>query len=301
MTNNQSPPFRHRPYDGSSLPFTVGLKPIDESSWLEPDAHLAVYLAEKERLIDKKRASVFRAEDGTGASQSEVLDLVLDNLGRFHAGTHMITPDFIQVSAAACKVGRSDAPLLLTAARLVQEDLLIMRASPEGYRLAAAVLCFPSSWSLAEKFGQPMTGIHEKVPGFNEGRIGKVVARVFENLQSEQLLCRFNWSIYPDAQLYHPHPERFQIDDPEHALARLFLRVERQTLRRLPGTGDILFTIKVYHDPLAALDQREDKSELAMSLLKQLLSLDKDQLAYKGLTQSHRALAEALEKLSARV
>jgi heme-dependent oxidative N-demethylase alpha subunit-like protein len=299
MTKKQSPPFLHQPYDGSSLPFTVGLKPIDEEVWLEPDAHLAVHLAEKERLIDQKRASVFRAEDGTDAAQSEVLDLVLDNLGRFHTNTHLIAPDLIQIPSTERTILRSDVPPLLTAARILQEDLVIMRASPEGYRLAAAVLCFPSSWSLAEKIGQPMTGIHEKVPGFNEGRMGKVVARVFENLQSEQLLCRFNWSIYPDEQLHHPHPERVHLDDPDHALANLFLRVERQTLRRLPGSGDILFTIKVHHDPLAALEASEDKSELARSLRKQLLSLDHDQLAYKGLNQSHDALAEALEKLSA--
>ena len=33
----------------------------------------------------------------------------------------------------------------------------------------------------------------------------------------------------------------------------LFLRVERQTLRRLPRTGGVVFTIRVWRDPLASL------------------------------------------------
>ena len=37
------------------------------------------------------------------------------------------------------------------------------------------------------------------------------------------------------------------------AAARAFIRVERQTLRKLPVTGDILFTIRIHLDPMAAL------------------------------------------------
>ena len=32
-----------------------------------------------------------------------------------------------------------------------------------------------------------------------------------------------------------------------------YLRHKRQTLRRLPASGDILFTIRIYVQPLAAL------------------------------------------------
>ena len=36
-------------------------------------------------------------------------------------------------------------------------------------------------------------------------------------------------------------------------MERLFLRCERQTVRRLPRTGAILFTIRVFLNPLADL------------------------------------------------
>jgi hypothetical protein len=294
-----SPPFRHRPYDGSSTPFTVGLKPIDEETWLEPDRFLSGHLAEKDRLFETACGKVFRAEPGTEVAQQEVLDLVAENLARFHSGTHKVTTGEVELTETGRHIGLSEPPALRTASRLVQEDLVLMRPGPEGYRLAAASLCFPSSWSLAEKFGQSMTGIHDNVPGFNGSRMGMMVARIFDNLKVGQLLERFNWSLYPDGELHHPQPKRIRVDIEESALAQLFLRVERQTLRRLPRSGDILFTIKIHHDPLAALAAQSDRSELASGLRQQLLELDADQLAYKGLTATRDALARALEGLAA--
>jgi hypothetical protein len=40
----------------------------------------------------------------------------------------------------------------------------------------------------------------------------------------------------------------------------LWIRSERQTLRRLPASGAILFTIRVQMTPLTALTQRPDRA-----------------------------------------
>ncbi|MCV0425746.1 MAG: DUF3445 domain-containing protein [Roseibium sp.] len=292
--------FRHTPYDGSSLPFAVGLKPIEEGSWLEPDFFLDGHLSEKERLIALDRESVFRNEDDTAAAQEEVRDLIVGNLVRFHGNTHQFVTGSDQVVIGTRQVSLENLPALLAVSRIVQEDLVLMRHGPDGYRLVAASLCFPSSWSLSEKFGRSMAGIHETVPGFNGGRMGQMVARLFENLKPDQLLCRFNWSFHPDGDLHHPYPKNMRFETPESALARLYLRVERQTLRRLPQTGDILFTIKIHHDPLAALEHSEDRSRLAEGLKTQLLSLRRDQLAYKGLAETREALVSALKRFESR-
>jgi len=294
-----APPFLHTPYDGSSKPFTVGLKPIGEDAWLEPDAFLSRHLGEKERLFASGLEAVFRQEPDTGAAQEEVLALITDHLARFHTGTHGVSKAAVELIGSGRKVLLEHRPGLLTASRLVQEDLVLMRPGPDGYRLAAASLCFPSSWSLAEKFGRSMTAIHESVPGFNGSRVGQMVARVFDNLAAGQFLERFNWSVYSDAALHHPQAKRVDISGEGNVLAKLFLRVERQTLRRLPGSGDILFTIKVHHDPLAALKARPDRTQLATGLRQQLLALDEAQLTYKGLVQTRNALAAELALLSA--
>lgn len=301
-------PFSHTPYDGSTRPFSVGLQPLDLADWIEPDARLAEQLDEKERLLaGGGEAPVLLAEEGTESAQQEVLDLLSQHLpNRF--------PDLYRREGTAIRIlptGRvidlaepGDIPLA-RAARLVQEDLILMRASPQGYRLVAGALCFPSSWSLTDKFARPMTAIHETVPGFNGGRMGPMVARIFDNLPVERPSWRLNWSLYTGPALHRPFPKRIAADgtDPQR-LARdeaggLHVRVERQTLRRLPQSGDILFTIRIHHDPVAAFARHPQGSELAQGLRRQLLELDAAQAAYKGLAADRDAIAAALESLAA--
>ncbi|WP_349358264.1 DUF3445 domain-containing protein [Stappia sp.] len=310
----EGPPFRHTPYDGSARPFTVGLAPLDPAEWIEPDAHFARHMAEKDRLLaGGTDVPVFLAEEGTQDAQREVLDMLLAYLPDRFPDLYVRDGDTIRLTAT----GRSypagdiaDAPLLL-AARLVQEDLVLMRKGADGYRIAAAVLCFPSSWSLAEKFGRSMHDIHTAVPGFNDGRMGPMVARIFDNLAVERPSWRLNWSLYSDAELHHPHPKTLDASatDPHRVNADaletandptggLHVRVERQTLRRLPASGDILFTIKVHHDPVAAFAAHPDGARLAAGLRDQLLALDADQLAYKGLTGARDRVAALLGALA---
>src|SRR5690606_30629441 len=95
-------------------------------------------------------------------------------------------------------------PPLKAASLSIQEDLVLMRKSEDGWRLAAASLCFPSSWSLAEKFGRPLAGIHEPVPRFGrDTRNAELIERMFDKLQG-QIVLRWNWSLQNNPALYHP-------------------------------------------------------------------------------------------------
>ncbi len=290
----------HTPYDGSRQPFSIGLKPLDLADWIEPDEHLAAHLDEKERLLAERRNVVFREEVETRTAQGEVLTLLANHLTtRF--------PDLYRRRDAAIDVvpaGRSvdledDLPPLLTASRLVQEDLCLMRASPAGYRLVAASLCFPSAWSLAEKFARPMSEIHKAVPHYAE-RLGPRVDRIFDNLKVDQPVWRLNWSIYADDDLHHPESKERPRDwFAGEGMPRAFIRIERQTLRRLPASGDILFTIKVHVDPFEAFRRHPDGARLAAGLKAQILSLDEAQLSYKALLSDRDRIVAALDAIAA--
>jgi hypothetical protein len=291
--------FIHTPYVGSKTPFSVGLAPLDLDDWIEVDDNLAAYLSEKERLSAIDNDAVFRAEADTGEAQAEVLALLLDHLPRRFPDLYAVDGDEVSVAASGASYRVSEwqeAPLAL-AAKLVQEDLVIMREGAEGYRLAAAALHFPSSWSLAEKFGQNMRGIHQAVPDFNEGRTGRVVARVFDGLTVDNPVWRLNWSIYGDDELHHPRAKVLDTRVVE-GTPQLYVRVERQTLRRLPKSNDLLFTIKVHVDPIAAFAAHPEGAQLAASLRTQLLALNEAQLAYKGLVKERDRIATALAALA---
>jgi len=169
-------------------------------------------------------------------------------------------------------------------------------------------LCFPSSWSLTEKFGKPLHRIHDPVPGFGTGtRPAEVISRMFDNLQG-QAVERFNWSVQANDALYHPLSDRQRIaraaDRPSNfpdgdINAHAFIRVERQTLRKLPLSRDILFTIRIHLDPLAVLARHPERARIAASFATQLGELDEAQLDYKGLTADRDRLVVYLGEMAA--
>ncbi|MDF3155157.1 DUF3445 domain-containing protein [Mesorhizobium sp. XAP10] len=298
----------HTPYDGSSKLFSIGLKPLDPAAWIEVDGHLLPYLAEKHRLYAEIPERIFVEEDGTRDAQQEVLDLLAAHLLERFPETHRLGGSGVEVAGAASRLPASlaDAPLA-KASLLVQEDLILMRSSDSGWRLVAGSLCFPSSWSLLEKFGKPLQDIHAPVPGFGPGtRPAELINRMFDGLQG-QAVERYNWSIQSDNALYHPlsdlqridratnRPSRFPDGDID---AHAFIRVERQTLRKLPVSRDILFTIRIHLDPLAVLARHPDRAKLAVSFAAQLEALDLAQLDYKGLTSDRDRLMTVLNHMA---
>jgi hypothetical protein len=173
-----------------------------------------------------------------------------------------------------------------------------MRRGETGWRLAAASLSFPSSWRLREKFGRPIHEVHAPVPGFGGGtRNAELIGRMFDNLRPETGMIRWNWSLYGDDALHHPHdspPNRFGGGAKAEGV---FLRVERQTLRKLPASGDIVFTIRIAVDPLAELERHSDRARIAVALVTQLQALDAAQLDYKGLTLERDRLIARLAEI----
>lgn len=297
----------HTPYDGSSSPFTIGLKQLDPAIWLEVDRHYEAYLAQKRALVANDRDAVFRAEPETDAAQEEVFDLVRDHLIGGFASIFPGTRQWEAALAALDSVGSEVQPPLLAASLLVQEDLVLMRRGEDGWRLAAASLCFPSSWSLAEKFGRPLDEIHGPVPGFGAGsRPAGLIARMFDNLRLDRPVERMNWSLQGDADLHKPmsslqRDERAAARPPRFGEApaqKAFIRVERQTLRKLPLSGDVLFTIRIFVDPMAALAHHPQRAALARSFAAQLAAMDADQLDYKGLAADRDRLVAALESMA---
>lgn len=294
----------HTPYDGSATPFTIGLKPLDPAKWLEVDDLYASYLAEKDRLIVERPGDVFAAEPDTLNAQREVLARVRQCMGEAMKAAPW--GDLYRERESRI-FEDADEPPLQAAARLVQEDLVIMRKGEDGWRLAAASLCFPSSWSLAEKFGRPLVDIHEPVPQFGRGtRFAELIERMFDRLQG-QMVERYNWSLQANPDLYHPLSNvqrdgrstartfQFPGDDPA---ASAFIRVERQTLCKLPDSGDILFTIRIHLDPMRKLREHPDRARLAASFATQLAALDASQLDYKGLTADRDRLVAVLNAMA---
>lgn len=286
-------PLRHTPYDGSSTPFTIGLTQIDAEQWIETDGDLGDYLAEKDRLLAHHFDDVFQETEGSRAAQQEALEAIAQHLLHQPSGIYRQTGETIACLDRAIALEAAKAPLL-TAGSLVADDLVILENRHGDWRVTAGYVSFPSSWSLKEKAGLTIGEVHGPVPDFETGsRNDQLITRMFDKIQPDRIVERFNWSIYPDGDLFwSPEMGAKAASRPFDPLAN-FIRVERQTLRKLPTTGAILFTIRIYRDPVPVIAAHRT---LAETLAHQLETMTPAQLAYKGMSQKYTRLVEALRR-----
>ncbi|MHA6722760.1 heme-dependent oxidative N-demethylase family protein [Sphingomonas sp. RS2018] len=158
---------------------------------------------------------------------------------------------------AAAMIGVPDGDLE-AAGRSVWEDLCIVQSPPGGGVpvLAAGAVAFPTDWRLADKIGLPLAAVHAPIHGYAE-QLSTGVDHLVATLPADTIVGRANWFVVAtDALAYLPDEapsEQFAHVTAENAGETLFVRCERQTMRRLPETGAILFTIGVHVAPLGSL------------------------------------------------
>ena len=296
MSDTIPAPPKYTPYLAGSS-FVVGLSAIDPKRWLEPDDDLDLFLTEKQRLLDTEHDAVFHQVEGSQAGQRECLDLVVSHLVDDHPGLCRRQGDWLEIAGRRIDLG-SDAPPLITAGSLIQDDLVVLSRRQTGWHVVAGFVAFPSAWSLREKIGHPMDVVHAHVPGFSGGtRNASMISRIFDNLQPDLPAMRMNWSIYPQGELYWPPERNDEANRQPFNAARNFVRVERQVLRRLPETGDIVFSIRIYSDPIASLVNLPNAAQVASALIQRLEEFTPEQLAYKGMIGKKAALMAHLSEL----
>lgn len=279
----------------------MGLKPLQLPDWIEIDAAFAEQLRLKQTLLSQRYDDVFVHLPGSEAAQQEVLQLLIAHL------LHYFPQHYQQQGHALhnrmtdqqwCIADFAAHPLDL-AGRLVQEDLCLMLPIENQYVLAAASVCFPSRWSLQEKFGQPIADIHQHVPGYAEA-LERPVNHFFDRLKPEYPGYRLNWGIVDSPSLFLDQHKGNTAPDltitPENAGERLWLRVERQTLRRLPVSNGVLFTIRTY---VHALSQLMDNPGVAYSLKLAVQQIPTAMQIYKNLLPVRSALISYLEQIEA--
>jgi dimethylamine monooxygenase subunit A len=234
-----------RPYLQGPPRFDVGLRPIALENWLLPDDQ-ANWLPEKNRLIDTDRSSVFCEHDGSQSAQQELQALVVPFCERAFTGQD---------------------PALLQVSRMFSDDFVIMEHEAGEWRTTACCLCSPTFFSAQHAIGKTLMELHTPVPDGDVG-LSQRIGRVFSNLQPDTILERHNWTVQwsdarntPDGGLLREQAAAANITQ---AREHLFLRVERQTIRKLPRTGALVFTIRIRLSNLAALlNQPEDATAFA--------------------------------------
>ena len=233
-----------------------GIQPAELSDWLRVDEVYGAQAAHRRHLIDTRREEVIAQVDGAEDAIDETYDAILKALPalgyRLGAGV-VLCPDGIEI-----ELDRSRP--LETLGRILQEDVNIHLQVPDEpeHRLVASVLCFPASWRLAEKIGRPLTEVHEHVDPY-DGALARRVQRMFDALQPDRLLWRANALLYGDPELFQPRSAEHRRRPPGEN-SPVWLRMERQVLRKLPKTAAVVFTLHTYVLPVDTLPAAQRES-----------------------------------------
>jgi hypothetical protein len=277
------------------------LRARSEAEWLPSNdlfgnhSARAEQIGIKKHLLAKHHQDVFSAIPNTNTAGDEVLAMIRQHLTTYH-NDHAHN-DHTQNNNTA----PSDAGLhpLDMAARLVPEDLLLLApfavaatddATAVKWHLVAASLCFPAHWILAEKMGNPLAAIHDSVPHYDE-KLARPVDRFFNKMTVGPISARMNWSLQIGTDLFAPHRAQRQAAAGDLDNNQLCLRLENQTLRKLPQTGFVLFTIRTHIEPVSRWKHTPNAID---DLAKMLKDMSSESQSYKGASLYAGALAKPI-------
>jgi hypothetical protein len=296
------------PFEGESYAMAMDTRPISPDSLIEVDDRYGREVAHKAAILASDERAYVQALPGTEAAAWETLTLLLPNMARHHPrhvalrieGERWHWTNRLLGATTAFTPGDPASlprPPLNWLGRQVQEDLLLLDGRAPGTPLVAGHLCFAAGWCLDDTLGHPFLTIHDPVPGFGES-IGRPADLLMQRLKPGRPVGRVNWSLALDDELNHapavlqrrPPPPPIT---PDTAGDRLFLRLERQTLSRLPATGAVLFTIHTYVAPLGGELRDRDRLDRFAAVMRTLPPPMRD---YKGITPYYEALLTYLER-----
>lgn len=270
---------------------------LDLKDWVRIDKTYPDQMKERRRLwkLYPEQIYVSQTDDSAVACKWELFDMLVEYLPErfpyiFERREKCI---YNKVLDEEVSTERSDPECpLIRAGRLTQEDWAIIEwdEDEQGYKLTSGIVYFPMRWALTDKFQKGIAGIHGPVKPFMDNLV-KHVYDVFKKMPPTNPLWRANWAVFNDLDgpldLYTPTGSLSRNDDNQTTKFEgektgkvLTFRAEYQTLRKLPKTQCIVFSIRTYQrylDEFKSFPVSDSEG-----LIKAIENLSDDFVMYKG-------------------
>mmetsp|Transcript_16867 Transcript_16867/g.25388 ORF Transcript_16867/g.25388 Transcript_16867/m.25388 type:complete len:315 (-) Transcript_16867:921-1865(-) len=271
--------------DGKLRPGVVSFG-MNENDWLRREG-IEDHLRAKKKILDNEylraRASVSDGQKLTLEAESEVLEVIKTFYyqGRRDEQRLFADQDIVEKRRP-----------LESAARIVADDLILLRQEGKNPAIMCAATVVFSFGQLYDKLGKTLEAIHNPVPGYHRW-LKKPLDNFFQRLEPSKPFRRSNFELRWSGELIHPsltsgHLDRKgQLEDigDKENIHNIYLRAEIQTLRRLPHSNFILFTVDSLTDPISSILTHPTA---AAALQSRLESLGHEMAQYKGVTPTIR-------------
>ncbi|PVI06376.1 hypothetical protein DM02DRAFT_667625 [Periconia macrospinosa] len=279
---------------------TMSLTKLEPDWWLELESTYEQRILERRELFEKHGKSVLDALPGSQFACKELMEVALQFVctrypQHFRLDKQkMVFYNGILKTESDLKVMH---PLHVLLNNIPEDFAIMMRNTEDGYySFRAGIICSALGWNLGSKIGLSLPEIHKPIPDYKE-KMQFSMDRYFTKKPTDKGIQRGSWGLEVDQPLYmppgDPHEKHRGTQMEDLDISRCHLRVDWQTLRRLPLSGSIVFNFKALFTPVE--DFREEPYIPAL-VLKVLSEGKRSLMEYKNTWHVEHVVKPALEE-----
>ncbi|KAF2402628.1 hypothetical protein EJ06DRAFT_547880 [Trichodelitschia bisporula] len=261
-------PLPYRPFRSKYF-VTMGLRTMPWDEWIELDSDYPKFHALKAARITERGERCCRTAPEAFDAAIELVEELCAYLPERYPSLYRAIGrgmENLHTGEVFDIVERpmSEDPMQM-AARMVQDDLAIMMEGKDGqYYLLAGAILLAGFWRLEDKWRMPLSEIHTSgdVPQFKQ-KLEKGMMNFFRRIRPEAPMLRNNYFIQVDDKLAWSSAigdedkggVNWGTAGNDRPVEAMHFRSERQSLRRLPRSGGVVFTIRTYFHPITEISQ----------------------------------------------
>ncbi|KAJ3824075.1 hypothetical protein F5880DRAFT_1623409 [Lentinula raphanica] len=277
---------------------TMSLKKMEPDYWLELESSYRERIAQRKDLYEKHGKKIIDALPGSELACRELMEMAIQFLcvrypNQFQFDGRVLYNRILNTQSYVEK----DDPLVVLNDN-VPEDFLLTLPDPKTglYTMVAGVCCSSLGWNVATKIGKPLREIHDVVPDYKE-KMEFSMDRFFSKMPTDKPIQRGSWGLEVGQPLWlqddDPHFALRTTQDPNLKIEDIYLRVDWQTLRRLPRSNSIVFNFKALFTPFSSF---RNEPYIPHLVLKVLTEGKNNLMEYKGTRHVEHKAVPALQE-----
>ncbi|KAH6675563.1 hypothetical protein B0J14DRAFT_691551 [Halenospora varia] len=263
---------------------TMSFYKMETDWWLEVENTYADRVKERQGLFRDHGSKVLDFLPGSELVCKELMEMCL----QFYCARY---PQYFSLSADK-KTFHNDLlhtetdiksmhPLHVLLNNVPEDFAIVLRNEKDGqYYFRAGVVCSSLGWNVGTKIGMNLQQIHVPIPDYKE-KMSFTRQLGFGNWNSSFHAC---WA---------PHEKFREMQKPDLTIDECYLRVDWQTLRRLPLSAGIVFNFKALFTPV---QEFRDEPYIPALVLKILNEGKKNLMEYKNTWHVEHVCKPALEQ-----
>ncbi|GLB12895.1 hypothetical protein AtubIFM61612_000284 [Aspergillus tubingensis] len=287
----------------------MDVRKLDVENWLTVDKNYMDEHEVRSQLLETEKSKVLQCLPESYDACLEALEEVVEFLCQRFSNVFEqkkcgdeTTVHNKMTGETFCFGGKNkDVDPLEIAVRLTMEDLsILMKNEEDEYYLlvlescfriqidrltdmnsAASASLFPVGWTVQDRIGWTISKLHNPVPLWHQ-QVANSVSKFLARLTPASPMERSNYFVEvkrPDEDLFEIlyRPTSLSEENPDPTPQDIVIRRERQTFRRLPRTGALVFGVKTILTTLDELPMQE-----LQNLAKEIKSWPEYVGEYKG-------------------